>query len=317
MEFGDAHALVGVHHLLLDVGEGGGLHEFLALALRGLLRRVGFPFLLGDFAVGLGFHQLDGRCDIADERVDRLHVVGGEGGADVRGGFDLAVAAGVEEIEHGVVLRGVAEIIPHDRLQRVVDFLNARSDRQIEAAAHIRTALSAYDVQAIDTLIGDITPPAELMKTQTDRKIAEEEKKTYETQEAAQRQRQELVKATALANIQQQMVDADQGVRIAELHAQSAIRSASGEAESTKLRALGEAEAIRATGNAKAEAYRAGVEALGGANYTVMQLTQTLADKNIRIVPDVSVTGAQGGNGLLDSMLALLVREKTDGKKAA
>lgn len=191
----------------------------------------------------------------------------------------------------------------------VLDFLNARSDRQIEAAAHIRTALAAYDVQAIDTLIGDITPPVDLMKTQTDRKIAEEEKKTYETQEAAQRQRQELVKATALANIQQQMVDADQGVRIAELHAQSAIRSASGEAESTKLRALGEADAIRATGNAKAEAYRAGVESLGGANYTVMQLTQTLADKNIRLVPDVSVTGAQGGNGLLDSMLALLVRE--------
>jgi uncharacterized membrane protein YqiK len=198
----------------------------------------------------------------------------------------------------------------------VLDFLNARSDRQTEASAHIRVALAAYDVQAIDTLIGDITPPAELMKTQTDRKIAEEEKKTYETQEAAQRQRQELVKATALANIQQQMVDADQGVRIAELRAQSAVRSANGEAESTKLRALGEAEAIRATGSAKAEAYRAGVEALGGANYTLMQLTQTLAEKNMRIVPDVSVTGAQGGNGLLDSMLALLARERTE-KKAA
>lgn len=198
----------------------------------------------------------------------------------------------------------------------VLDFLNARSERQVEAAAHIRTALAAYDVQAIDTLIGDITPPVELMKTQTDRKIAEEERKTYETQEAAQRQRQELVKATALANIQQQIVDADQGVRIAELHANSAIRQASGEAESTKLRALGEADAIRATGNAKAEAYRAGVEALGGANYTVMQLMQTLADKNIRLVPDVSVTGAQGGNGLLDSMLALLVKEKTHDKAA-
>ncbi len=198
----------------------------------------------------------------------------------------------------------------------VLDFLNARSDRQVEAAAHIRTALAAYDVQAIDTLIGDITPPAELMKTQTDRKIAEEEKKTYETQEAAQRQRQELVKATALANIQQQMVDADQGVRIAELRAQSAIRAANGEAESTKLRALGEADAIRATGNAKAEAYRAGVEALGAQSYTVMQLTQTLADKNIRLVPDVSVTGASGHHGLLDSMLALLVKEKTHNKVA-
>jgi uncharacterized membrane protein YqiK len=199
----------------------------------------------------------------------------------------------------------------------VLDFLSARSTRQTEAAAHIRSALAAYDVQAIDTLIGDITPPAELMKTQTDRKIAEEEKKTYEIQEEAQRQRQELVKATALANIQQQMVDADQGVRIAELHAQSAIKQASGEAESTKLRALGEADAIRATGTAKAEAYRVGVEALGAPNYTVMQLTQTLADHEMRIVPDVSVTGAQGTNGLLDSMLALLARDKTQERRAA
>ena len=47
-----------------------------------------------------------------------------------------------------------------------------------------------------------------------------------------------------------------------------------------------------------------------------MQLTQTLADKGMRIVPDVSVTGAQGGNGLLDSMLALVAREKTE-KRAA
>lgn len=199
----------------------------------------------------------------------------------------------------------------------VLDFLNARSERQVEASEHIRIALAAYDVQAIDTLIGDITPPAELMKTQTDRKIAEEERKTYETQEAAQRQRQELVKATALANIQQQMVDADQGVRIAELHAQSAIRSASGEAESTKLRALGESDAIRATGNAKAEAYRAGVEALGAQSYTVMQLMQTVGERGVRIVPDVSVTGSTGGNGLLDSMLGLLVKEKFDGKNAA
>jgi len=103
---------------------------------------------------------------------------------------------------------------------------------------------------------------------------------------------------------------------IAELHAQSAIKQATGEAESTRLRALGEADAIRATGNAKAEAYRAGVEALGGSNYTVMQLTQILAEKNVRIVPDVSVTGAQGANGLLDSMLALVAREKTEKRVA-
>src|SRR3989449_7271535 len=93
----------------------------------------------------------------------------------------------------------------------VLDFLSARSQRQVEAAEHIREALGAYDVQAIDTLIGDIHPPAELMTTQTDRKIAEERRKTYEVQEAAQIQRQQLVRQTALAEIQQQVVASEQG----------------------------------------------------------------------------------------------------------
>jgi uncharacterized membrane protein YqiK len=198
----------------------------------------------------------------------------------------------------------------------VLDFLGARSGRQTEAAEHIRAAIGAYDVQAIDTLIGDITPPAELMKTQTDRKIAEEEKKTYGIQEEAQRQRQELVKATALADIQLQMVGADQGVRIAELQAQAAVRKANGEAESTKLRATGEAESIRATGAAHALAYRAGVEALGASSYTLLQLMQTVGERGVRVVPDVSVTGATGGSGLVDAMLGLLVKQNQSESKA-
>ena len=101
----------------------------------------------------------------------------------------------------------------------VLDFLSARSQRQVDAAEHIRAAIGAYDVQAIDTLIGDINPPAQLMQTQTDRKIAEEQRKTYEVQEAAQKQRQQLVRQTSLADIQQQVVGAEQGVSIAELHA--------------------------------------------------------------------------------------------------
>jgi len=110
----------------------------------------------------------------------------------------------------------------------VLDFLGARSQRQVEAAEHIRAALGAYDVQAIDTLIGDINPPAQLMQTQTDRKIAEEQRKTYETQEAAQKQRQQLVRQTSLADIQQQVVGAEQGVNIAELQANAQVKQATG-----------------------------------------------------------------------------------------
>jgi uncharacterized membrane protein YqiK len=191
----------------------------------------------------------------------------------------------------------------------VLDFLSARSQRQVEAAEHIRAAIGAYDVQAIDTLIGDINPPATLMETQTDRKIAEEQRKTYEVQEAAQKQRQQLVRQTSLADIQQQVVGAEQGVNIAELKANANVKQATGDAESTRLRALGEAEAIRATGQAKAEAYRVGAESLGAQGYTVMQLMQIVGERNVRIVPDVAVNGANGSTGLVDGLLGMMLRE--------
>ena len=193
----------------------------------------------------------------------------------------------------------------------VLDFLGARSHRQVEAAQHIRTALAAYDVQAIDTLIGDINPPASLMETQTERKIAEEQRKTYEVQEAAQIQRQQLVRQTSLADIQQAVVGAEQGVNIAELQANASVKQATGDAESTRLRALGEAQAIRATGQAKAEAYRAGVESLGAQGYTVMQLMQIVGERNVRIVPDVAVNGAGAGNGLVEGLLGVMLKQQT------
>ena len=85
-----------------------------------------------------------------------------------------------------------------------------------------------------DSLIGDITPPAALMLTQTDRKIAEEQRKTVEVQQAAQTQRQKLVRETAMADIQSHMVKAEQGVNIDELRANSQIKQATGEAESIR-----------------------------------------------------------------------------------
>jgi len=71
-----------------------------------------------------------------------------------------------------------AEPVPGDAFALLRRWMTTdRTARQEEAAGFIHQALSAYDVQAVDTLIGDITPPEQLMKTQTDRKIAEEERK--------------------------------------------------------------------------------------------------------------------------------------------
>ncbi|MBW4581277.1 MAG: flotillin family protein [Tildeniella nuda ZEHNDER 1965/U140] len=178
----------------------------------------------------------------------------------------------------------------------ILDFLTARSERQSEAAEYIRQALRAYDVQAVDTLIGLISPPPELMQTLTDRKLAEEQEKTYVTQRAAQTQRQELVRETALADIQQRIVTAEQGVTIAELQATAKISQATGEAES-----------IRVTGQAQADTYQAGVNAVGAQFYTAMQLMQVIGDRNVRIIPDIVVGGNQSNAGALDAMMGILL----------
>jgi uncharacterized membrane protein YqiK len=183
----------------------------------------------------------------------------------------------------------------------VLDFLTARSERQVEARDHITVALRQYNVEAIDTLIGDINPPAELMHTLTDRKIAEEQRKTYEVQQAAQEQRQLLVRETSLADIQQEVVKSEQGVNIAELLAQARMKQANGEAE-----------AIRSMGEAKADAYHAGAQAMGAQGYTAVQLMQIIGEKNVRIIPDIIVGGgANGGSGsMVEALLGVMLKEQ-------
>ncbi len=200
----------------------------------------------------------------------------------------------------------------------ILDFLIARSDRQVEATEFVKSALRAYDVQAVDSLIGLITPPEELMHTLTDRKIAEEQRKTYEVQQMAQTQRQQLVRETAIANIQQDLVKSEQGVTIAQLEANAAIQQATGEAEAIKLKAIGEAEGIRATGNAKAETYRAGVEALGENGYTAMQMMQIIGTSNVRLIPDILVGSGSGSgstNGLVDGLLSMILWNQAGNKQ--
>jgi membrane protein involved in colicin uptake len=110
------------------------------------------------------------------------------------------------------------------------------------------------------------------MKTLTDRKIAEEQKVTYETQKQAQETRQGMEKETAIADMQKDIVKAQQSVEIAERTANAAVKKAEGdatgvklavnaEAEATKMRAFAAAEATKASAKAESEAIKLKAEA--------------------------------------------------------
>jgi uncharacterized membrane protein YqiK len=139
----------------------------------------------------------------------------------------------------------------------VISFLSTRKERQQAAKFHIKEVLDEYNVNAVDTLIGDIVPPEALMKTLTDRKIAEEEQKTYQTQRMAQEQRQGMEKETAIADMQKEIVKASQSVEIAQRTADATVKKAEGDATSLKLNVNAEAEATKMRANAEAEATKA------------------------------------------------------------
>lgn len=143
----------------------------------------------------------------------------------------------------------------------VIAFLKQRKERQESAKEHIGRVLEQYNVFGVDTLIGDIVPPDTLMKTLTDRKLAEEQKVTYETQRMAQETRQRLEKETAIAEIQKDVVKADQGVLIAERIADAAVKKATGEAQGVKVQANAEAERMRLVAGGEAEKIRLIAEA--------------------------------------------------------
>ena len=138
----------------------------------------------------------------------------------------------------------------------VIAFLGTRKERQQSAKEHIGKVLDQYNVYGVDTLIGDIVPPETLMKTLTDRKLAEEQKITYETQKKAQETRQTLEKETAVADMQKEIVKADQGVLIAERIADASVKKATGDANSVRLQANAEADRVKLLASGEAEKTR-------------------------------------------------------------
>ncbi|KAF2340904.1 SPFH domain-containing protein [Flavobacterium tistrianum] len=242
----------------------------------------------------------------------------------------------------------------------VISFLTTRKERQESAKNHIKLVLDEYNVNAVDTLIGDIVPPDSLMKTLTDRKLAEEEQKTYQTQKLAQEQRQGMEKETAIADMQKEIVRASQSVEIAQRTADATVKKAEGdatslklnvnaEAEATKMRAsaeaeatkaragaqaeatrlnasaeaekisktgLAEAEKIMAIGKSTAEAYQLQVSAMGGDNFTRYKVTEEIGKGNIKVIPDVLISGNGGSDGSISGLLGLKLMEMMDTKES-
>jgi uncharacterized membrane protein YqiK len=218
----------------------------------------------------------------------------------------------------------------------VIDFLKGRAQRQADAKKRIAEALQEYNVVAVDTLIGDIAPPDALMKTLTDRKIAEQEQVTFKTQQLAQVARKELAQAQAIADTQSQVVAAEREVEIAEFSANAMVKKAEGDKNARVLNAEGDArskivnaeadanvysvvgkakaENTLAVGAAEAEVIQRKTNAVGQGNYALIEVGRALAEAKIPLVPQIMAGGGsgEGGSSLVNILLANLVSKNLD-----
>jgi hypothetical protein len=198
-----------------------------------------------------------------------------------------------------------------DKLQSMpaIKFIETRQQVQESALEHIRMQLSQYEVETRGVYIQDVVLPEALVKVLTQREIANQEKATYQMQQEAQQIRIDMEKTKGTADMQAQLAQAQVGVEIASQTAQARKNQADGEA--TYIAETGRAKGaeVEAVGLARAKGFEAQVRALGQGPTAVINVATALAERGIKIMPEIL---AVGGGATMDGVGATLMKYLTE-----
>jgi len=191
-------------------------------------------------------------------------------------------------------------------------YLQNRHEEQERAEARVRAHLLKYHVDVVNVLICHIHLPEELMKTQTEKILAEQRLSMFNAQREAEERRIQLERTKAQADNQVALMAATVGVDIAGKRSEQ--RKAEGEGEASYILATGKAEAekVRLMGEAQGVAYAEQVNAIGPQGVALVETLKVIGEKGVRITPDVMATSGSGdGAGGIGTLLLLnLFRER-------
>ena len=137
-------------------------------------------------------------------------------------------------------------------------YLQNRHEEQERAEARVRMHLLKYHVDVVNVLICHIHLPEELMKTQTEKILAEQKQGMFNAQREAEVERIELEKTSSQANNQRSLMEATVGVEIAGKRSEQRKKEAEGEAYYISETGKAEAEKVRLMGEAQGVAYDIG-----------------------------------------------------------
>ena len=187
-------------------------------------------------------------------------------------------------------------------------YLQNRHEEQERAEARVRMHLLKYHVDVVNVLICHIHLPEELMKTQTEKILAEQKQGMFNAQREAEIERIELEKTSSQADNQRSLMEATVGVEISAKRSEQRKREADGEAYYISETGKSEAEKVRLMGEAQGVAYKEQVAALGANGVALVETLKVIGEKGVRITPDIMASGGNGngdGGGGIGTLLLL------------
>lgn len=187
-------------------------------------------------------------------------------------------------------------------------YLQNRHEEQERAEARVRIHLLKYHVDVVNVLICHIHLPEDLMKTQTEKILAEQKQNMFNAQREAEVKRIELEKTKSQADNQKSLMEATVGVEISAKRSEQRKREADGEAYYISETGKSEAEKVRLMGEAQGVAYKEQVAALGANGVALVETLKVIGEHGVRITPDIMASGGNGegdGGGGIGTLLLL------------
>lgn len=229
--------------------------------------------------------------------------------------FMVAKIGGIERLIQNVMHPLIDSIFRNQASESsAMAYLQNRHEEQERAEARVRAHLLKYHVDVVNVLICHIHLPEELMKTQTEKILAEQRQSMYNAQREAEEKRIQLERTKSQADNQKNLMEATVGVEIAGKRAEQ--RKAEGEGEAHYIQQTGRAEAekVRLMGEAQGVAYHEQVNALGAQGVALVEVLKVIGEKGVRITPDIMASGGSGsgdaGGGIGTLLLLNLFRNQ-------
>ncbi len=245
--------------------------------------------------------------------------------SDVNAPRVISMVGSVENLVNEVLQSAVGNYFRNKvQSMQATAFIQERERVQEEALVYIREKLTGYQVETLGVFLQDIRFPEELASVLKQREIAAQEVATFKAQQEAQEQRIATEAARGKAEQQAALAESAVAIEIRRNQAEARKAEASGQAFAAKELGEGEAAAIAAKGLAEAKATEAqglalatGLNAqraaVGEAATMLVNVIKAVAEGNVKITPDVQVSGEGGGsgNGLMALVMAQMAKSMT------